>query len=514
MAPEAAPQSVDERDGAVDDGFEALAIGRPSAKTMGLEEPMMTSTGGYSHRIIRVGGMALLTVLFASCKKEQAQAPAQQGQQAQGQAKEQAQGQDASTSAAAAPGAAAAQQKAPAVQNAAEAKQYSGAKITFYGDAVASELDKVLSQQFTQDTGIEVRVIPRPKDATESYAAYQRMFQSQSSDVDVLMLDVIWPGAFAQHLEDLGPKLGAVAKEHVESIVQNNTVNGKLIAIPWYTDFPMLYYRKDLLEKYGFNKPPETWDELEQMSKKIMDGEKGQSPNFTGFVWQGKAYEGLTCNALEWVASSGGGHIIDDGKPSVNNPKAIKALNRAKGWVGNISPAGVTGYEEEDARNAFQGGNAAFMRNWPYAYAAGNDDKSPIKGKFDVAPLPHDPGQKSAGTVGGWQLGVSKYSKNKDAAIEFVRYLASPEAQKYRAVTASLAPTIPSIQQDPEVVKAMPFLAKAKDLSLVTRPSNTTGARYNEASLAFFQGVSQVLQGQDAAKVAPQIDERLKRVMR
>src|ERR687887_21781 len=284
---------------------------------MGLEEPSMTSGGRYSHRIVLAETLALLTLSLASCKKEEAKAPAQQAQgQQQGQA--QGQGQDAGAAAASAP------------------------------DAVAGQLDQALSEQFNKDTGIEVRVIPRPKDSSESYAAYQRMFQSQSSDVDVLMLDVIWPGAFAQHLEDLGPKLGSVAKEHIESIVQNNTVNGKLVAIPWYTDFGLLYYRKDLLEKYGFNKPPETWDELEQMAKKIMDGEKAQSPNFTGFVWQGKAYEGLTCNALEWIASAGGGGIIEDGKVTLNNPRAIKALNRAKGWVGNISPAGVTSYEEGD----------------------------------------------------------------------------------------------------------------------------------------------------------------------
>jgi trehalose/maltose transport system substrate-binding protein len=469
---------------------------------------MITSAGMNSHRAVLGGLLALLAVPLSSCKKEKVETPAPQAQQ-----QAQAPAQDASAAEAPPPGAAAAEKlKPPAVQNAAEAKQYSGAKITFYSDPVVAELDNVLSKQFTQDSGIEVRIIPKPKDATETYAAYQRMFQSQSSDVDVLMLDVIWPGAFAQHLEDLGPKLGTVAKEHIESIVNNNTVNGKLIAIPWYTDFGLLYYRTDLLQKYGFNKPPETWDELEQMAKKIMDGEKAQSPNFTGFVWQGKAYEGLTCNALEWIASHGGGWIIDDGKPSLNNPRAIKALNRARGWVGTISPAGVTGYEEEDARNAFQSGNAAFMRNWPYAYSTGNEAKSAIKGKFDVAPLPHEPGQKSASAVGGWQLGVSKYSKNKDAAIEFVRYLTSAGPQKYRALAGSLAPTIPSVQQDPEVVKAMPFLAKAMELSPVTRPSNTIGARYNEASLAFFQGVSQILQGQDPAKIVPQIEQRLRRV--
>ena len=404
----------------------------------------------------------------------------------------------------------------PAVPGAAEAKKLTGAKITYYGESVGvgAELDKLMAKKFSDDTGIQVNVVPRPKDSTESYAVYQRLFQAQSADVDVLTLDVIWPGAFGQHLADLGPKLGEAAKLHVENIIKNNTVKGTLVAIPWFTDFGMLYYRTDLLKKYSFEKPPETWDELEQMAKKIMAGEKASNPNLAGFVWQGKAYEGLTCNALEWVYSHGGGMIIEDGKATVNNPQAAKALARAKGWIGTISPAGVTGYEEEDARNAFQGGNAAFMRNWPYAYAAGNDDKSAIKGKFDVAPLPHEPGQKSAATVGGWQLGVSKYSKSQDASIEFVRYMTSPEAQKFRALVGAYLPTISSVQSDADVIKALPLLAKLKDVTLVTRPSNSTGARYNEASIAFFQGVSQVLQKTEPKTALEQVDQRLQRVLR
>lgn len=425
----------------------------------------------------------------------------------------------ATTSAAAvapAPGENTIQQKPPAVPNAAEAKKHAGAKLKYYSESVGvgAELDRVMVKQFQDDTGIEVAVIPRPKDATETYAIYQRLFQAQSSDIDVLMVDVIWPGAFAQNLVDLSAKLGEAAKGHVESIVQNNTVDGKLVAMPWFTDFGMLYYRTDLLQKYGYAKPPETWDELEQMAKKIQEGERASNPSFVGYVWQGKAYEGLTCNALEWIASHGGGGIIDGGKITLNNEKTQKALSRAKGWVGTISPAGVTSYEEEDARNTFQGGNAAFMRNWPYAYSAGNAEKSPIKGKFDVAPLPHEPGEKSAGAIGGWQLAVSRFSTQQDAAIELVRYLTSPEAQKFRAMVGSFLPTVRAVQADPEVVKALPFLAAVKDATLVARPSNATGARYNEASIAFFQGVSQVLQGKAPKDVLGQVEQRLQRVVR
>ena len=470
---------------------------------------------------IRVAALALTALALTACEGDGAKEQPGKGATPTATASSPSAATTAAAASAAATAAAAGtaspaipQGEPPAVPGAAEAKKYAGAKITFYGDAVASDNDKIMAKKFTEDTGIEVAVVPRPRDATETYATYQRLFQAKSADVDVVMLDVIWPSAFADKLLDLGPKLGEAAKAHIQSIVQNNTVDGKLVAIPWYTDFAMLYYRADLLQKYGYSKPPETWDELEQMAKKIQEGEKPQSASFTGFVFQGKAYEGLTCNALEWIYSHGGGLILDGKKPAVNNPQVQKALQRAKGWIGTISPAGVTGYEEEDGRNAFQGGNAVFMRNWPYAYSAGNVDGSPIKGKFDVAPLPHEPGQKSGGTIGGWQLGVSKFSKSPDAAVEFVRYLASPESQKFRAVQKSLIPTITSVQADPEVVKALPFLAKTKDTSLIARPSNTAGGRYNEVSIAFFQGVSQVLQGEEPAKVLPQIEQRIERALR
>jgi trehalose/maltose transport system substrate-binding protein len=144
----------------------------------------------------------------------------------------------------------------PSVANAAEVKKYKGAKLTFYGDPVSGGLDTAMAAKFAEDTGVEVNVIPRPKDSTESFAMYKRFFQGKSADIDVIMLDVIWPGSFAEDLLDLGPKLGEAAKAHAASIVENNSVGGKLLAMPFFTDFPVLYYRSDLLQKYGIAAPP------------------------------------------------------------------------------------------------------------------------------------------------------------------------------------------------------------------------------------------------------------------
>jgi trehalose/maltose transport system substrate-binding protein len=403
----------------------------------------------------------------------------------------------------------------PAVANASAAKAFASQKVTYYGDGVGigNDLDKALANKFQQDTGIQVTVIPRPQSATDTFAQYQRFFQGQSADVDVLMVDVIWPGALAQHLVDLNPKLGDIAKQHYPGIVENNTVNGALVGIPWFGDFGMLYYRTDLLQKYSISAPPKTWDELEQQAMKIVDGEKGANANFSGFVYQGNAYEGLTCDALEWVASAGGGTFVDsNNKVTINNPQAVTILNKIKGWVGTVSPRGVTSYQEEEARNAFQGGNAAFMRNWPYAYAVGQKDDSPVKGKFDVAPLPAQ-GGKSSGTVGGWQLSVSKYSKAIDASVEFVRYLSSPDVETFRAVVGSYVPTIQAVADRPEVLQTMPFLKNLASVDRVTRPSRALGERYNEGSTAIFQGVNQILNGQDASAVLPNVQRQVERLL-
>src|SRR5262249_6894979 len=157
-----------------------------------------------------------------------------------------------------------------------------------------------------------------------------------------------------------------VIDQHFPSIVASQKVEGRLVALPLFTDAPALYYRKDLLERY--HAPvPRTWDEMAATAKMIMDKErKAGNSDMWGFVFQGKAYEGLTCDALEWVKSSGGGQIVEaDGTISINNREAAAAIERARGWVGTISPPGVLAYGEEESRGVWQTGNSVFMRNWP-----------------------------------------------------------------------------------------------------------------------------------------------------
>jgi trehalose/maltose transport system substrate-binding protein len=216
-----------------------------------------------------------------------------------------------------------------------------------------------------------------------------------------------------------------------------------------------------------------------------------------GFVFQGNAYEGLTCDALEWVKSAGGGQIVEpDGTISINNEKAAAAIDRVKGYIGKISPEGVLAYQEEESRGVWQVGNAVFMRNWPYAYALGNGDDSKVKGLFDVVPLP-DGGGGSAATLGGWNVAVSKYSKNPEVAIEFAKFLASAEIQKQRALIGSSLPTIISLYDDADIAKAQPIIPRWKEvfLNAVPRPSAPTKVKYNEVSSLFWSAVHDTLSG-------------------
>lgn len=400
-------------------------------------------------------------------------------------------------------------------------RKYAGAAITYYGDmvAVGGDFDQAMAKQFEQDTGIKVKVIPIPNSVTEAYAGYQRIFQAQSADLDVLYIDIIWPGALSEHLVDLKATMGDEIQAFLPENVANNTVDGRLVAVPVYLGLGLLYYRSDLLKKYGFDGPPKTWEALERMAETVVKGEQPKNPRMVGYVWQGATYEGLTCNALEWQAAHGGGNFIDPetGQPNVKNPQALAAYKRAASWVGRITPVGVTSYQEEDARNVFQSGNAVFMRNWVYAYPAGNAEGSPIKGKFAAAALPRAEGApRSGATLGGWQLGVSKYSKHPEAAAEFVKYVTSDAVQTWRAKERLFLPTRPDIYKRPEVLEAQPFLAVIPDAlaNAVARPSRPTRDLYNEASSIYFQGIAEILQGGDPEFATDKMQRDLEELMK
>jgi trehalose/maltose transport system substrate-binding protein len=364
---------------------------------------------------------------------------------------------------------------------------------------IEMELCRDGAQAWAKQTGNEVKLVSTPADAQERLALYQSLLASKSDKVDVFQIDVVWPGILANQFLDLNQFIEPGKQDgYFQTLIANNTVDGKLVAVPWFVDAGMLYYRKDLLDKYGL-KAPETWSDLEAAAKKVMEGEKG----IEGYVWQGRAYEGLVCNALEWIVSNGGGGLLDNaGQATFNNPQATAAVDRARTWIGTISPQGVLGYDEEQARGAFQSGKAVFMRNWPYAWALVNAPDSPVKDKVGVVPLPKGDGDKAVhtGTLGGQSLAVSKYSAHPKEAVDLILYLTGPEEEKRRALKGAFNPSLKSVYNEPELKDDTFFSTFSTVLgSIATRPAAVAGKGYNQFSSQFTRAVHATLQGQGTA---------------
>ena len=378
-------------------------------------------------------------------------------------------------------------------------------------EVLRSQLDK-----FEAETGNKVTIVSMPESTTDQFGQYKLWLAAQSSDIDVYRLDVIWAPQLAQHFVDLKPHVDDIIEDFVPAAIESQTVDGKLVALPMFLGAPALYYRTDLLEKYG-EKVPATWQELTDTAKKIMEEERATgNSDMYGFVFQGAAYEGLTCDAQEWVHSSGGGRIVElDGSIGINNPKAAAALDLAASWVGGIAPEGVLNYKEEDARGVFQSGKAVFMRNWNYAYALAAGDDSAVKGKFGVAVLPAGEGGESTATLGGWHLGVSKYSEHQEEAIKLVRFLNNYENQKERAIVTSRPPTLNAVYTDAEVGEKQEFIPLWKPVvdNALPRPSAATLRKYNEVSAAFWTAAHDTLSGKaPAAKNLAKLEAELKRL--
>ncbi len=395
------------------------------------------------------------------------------------------------------------------------------ASIKISCGAVGQELElcKKHAQAWAEQTGNEVQVVATPNDASERLALFQQVLSSGSDKIDVFQVDVVWPGLLGAHLADLKPYTDGSEAEHFAGMIDANLLDGKLLAMPMFVDAGLLYYRKDLLEQYD-QPVPATWAALTATAAHIQDAERAAgNDKMWGYVWQGRAYEGLTCNALEWLASFGAGTVVDgSGAITVANPQAEAALTTAAAWVGTISPKAVLNYGEEEARGVFQAGNAVFMRNWPYAWSLGQAEDSPVKDRIGVAALPKggDDGRHAA-TLGGQLLAVSKYSNHVDAAADLVMYMTSAEVQKSRALEASFNPTIESLYDDADILAANPFMGELRDAftGAVGRPATVTGTQYNQVSNAFWNAVHEVLSGNaEAADALATLEGNLNRISR
>jgi len=279
-------------------------------------------------------------------------------------------------------------------------------------------------------------------------------FQAKQPDYDVVDVDVVWTAEFAAKgwLQPLKDKMAIDTSAMLKPTVDSATYKGTLYAAPQTSDGGILYYRKDLVPT-----PPKTWDEMMSMCS------IAKQNNIGCYAGQFSKYEGLTVNASEAINSAGGSVLDKDGKPSLNTPQAKAGLeNLAKAYAdGNIPKEAIT-YKEEDSRQAFQSGKLLFLRNWPYAFnLITTEGSSAVKDKTGLAALPGKDGP-GASSLGGHNLATSVYSKNKATALDFMKFMTSPETEKFYATQGSLAPVLGSLYDDQELVAKLPYLPVLK----------------------------------------------------
>jgi multiple sugar transport system substrate-binding protein len=312
-----------------------------------------------------------------------------------------------------------------------------------------------------ENPDVRVRVQVGPHSSTEYHAIVTQRLKNKDPSIDVFFMDVIWPPEFlnAGWAMDLSARFDPEERQQfLSGPIAANTYKGKICGVPCFLGAGLFYYRKDLLTKYGFE-PPRTWLEMLDQGRQILEGEK--DPSLSIYSGQFKQYEGLVCNMLEFIWSNGG-DVLDPETGSVllGEPQAMEAVAFVRDRIiGTAAPRGVLNYEEPESLALFVQGKAVFHRNWPYAWPILADpQKSVVAGKVGVGRLPAFEDHASASTLGGWQFGISRWSKNMDDAWRFIRFMTSFEAQKVLALEAGLAPTRRAVYTDPEVRKKMSHL--------------------------------------------------------
>jgi len=361
------------------------------------------------------------------------------------------------------------------------------------------------AQQFTRETGIQLRHPPVPETSLSQLELSRKLLQKGGPGPDVLGVDVIWPGILQEYLIDLRPYFATETSSLDPDLVTSYTVNSKLVAMPYHAQVGVLAYRTDLLREYGYNHPPRTWDELESMAARIQAGERAKGrKEFWGYVWQGAAGEGLTCNALEWQFSEGGGRIIENDKTiSVNNPAAIRAWQRARHWIGWISPPSVVAYGELDSMNVWDSGRAAFRRTWQWHYRLTHGPESVLSDRTGYTSMPGGPGGR-VGTLGGTGLAVAGQSAHPQEAVELIRFLIRRELQSQEESAHAQLPSQPEAYALPSILGlyAHSDTPNEPKSGVVSRPSNVAASEYEEVTRAYIATVHAVLTGQKGAQEA------------
>src|SRR5215217_1473779 len=321
-------------------------------------------------------------------------------------------------------------------------------------------------------------------------------FQTGGGETDVFGGDVPWTAEFAENgwIVDVSSRFSeGERRKFVNGQIQSLIYESKIWGKPWYADVGLLYWRKDLLERSGFSKPPKTWDELKEMAEQVVQ----DSGTRYGFVFQGANNETGVCNGLEYIWTHGG-EVLDGDKVIIDSPESVAGLTTEQSMISEgVSPQAVASYTVWEADVAFLNGDAVFCREWPYMYAAvGDPQMSKIKlDQVGVSALPVGEGRsQTASCLGGWNMLISASSEMQDEAWEFVQFMTSEESQKIQTLSASTLPTLNALYEDREIRKEVPVITLGKEALRNARP-RPISPYYSQMSRSMAEQFNKVLTG-------------------
>ena len=337
--------------------------------------------------------------------------------------------------------------------------------------------DRPIADFEKQNPGVKISREIGPQSSTQLHDLITQKLKNRDTEMDVFVMDVIWPAEFASAGWALPLDrffAAAEQKQFLDAPIQANRYRGQIFGVPLFIDAGLLYYRKDLLEKYGLS-PPRTWLELVEVAKTILAREL--DPHLVGFSGQFKQYEGLICNMMEYILSNGGA-LWDESrlKSAISQRPAVEAVRFVRDRIiGQIAHRGVLAYEEPESLVLFTEGRAIFHRNWPYAWNVANDpQRSKIAGKIGMMPLPSFPGAKGVAALGGWQLAISRFAKKSELAWRFVAFMTSHSMQKRITLNTGRAPARAALYNDREVLDKVPQLKSLWETFKQAVPRPTT----------------------------------------
>ncbi|MGI5421122.1 ABC transporter substrate-binding protein [Actinomadura luteofluorescens] len=356
--------------------------------------------------------------------------------------------------------------------------------ITFVtGKDRSGYLQKQLDGWNTEHPKEQVRIIELPDEPNDQR---QQMIQNATTKSDaysVLNLDVVWTAEFAANrwLAQL-PKGEIDLSRMLPATIATGQYRDKLYAVPSTSDAGMLYFRKDLLEKAGISGPPKTYTEMWDDCAKVKKLPEAKDADC--FFTEVNKTESMTISAVEAIESAGGSIIDPDGKPALNTPQAKQGVEFLIGAKKDHMPKEAVTLDTEGGRRYFQSGKLIFQRQWPYQYglADSGDGSSKVAGKFAVAPLP-GPNGPGVANLGGHNLAISAFAKNKATSLDFIRYLTGEQAQRANLLATSQAPTVAALYDDPEMVKKFPYLPVLKQAIANAKP-RPVAVKYGDVTAA------------------------------